>query len=174
MLRKILLALLIVSGCADAAVAADEATLEQGLLDAMRLKPGTSERKTKSGPMIMAYVKEGYLDLKPAERADYTDYRLFKKPATLMGHTLMLIEEEYMLKHIGCCVSEGLGVTVKVAGSTEKLEKFAEQNGCSFNPSADLAAELNSMGIKTRVPKAKYAALSCRMRDIATDERQGR
>ena len=119
MLRNILVALLIISGFVNAAIAGNEVTLERGLLDAMRLKPDVSERSTKSGPMIMAYVKDGYLDLKPIQRADYTDYRLFKKPAQLMGHRLMLVEEEYMAKHIGCCVSEGLGVTVKVVGSTD-------------------------------------------------------
>lgn len=173
MLRKILAALLIVSSFINAAVAGNEAILERSLLDAMRLKPGTSDRLTDSGAMIMAYVKEGYLDLKPVERADYTDYRLFKKPAKLMGHTLMLIEEEYMAKHIGCCVSEGLGVTVKVAGSTAKLEKFAEQNGCSFTSPVGLAEEMKSIGVKTRIPKAEYATVSCRQRDIAAVERRG-
>lgn len=174
MLRKILVALLIISGFVNTAIAGNEAVLERGLLDAMRLKPGTSERSADSGAMIMAYVKDGYLDLKPVQRADYTDYRLFKKPAQLMGHTLMLVEEEYMTKHIGCCVSEGLGVTVKVVGSTDKLEKFAEQNGCSFSPQADLAGELKSIGVNARIPKADYATMSCRARDIYAAEQRGR
>jgi hypothetical protein len=169
MLRKILFALLIASGFVNAAVAANDPMLERGLLDAMRLKPGTTERSTKSGPMIMAYVKDGYLDLKPIQRADYVDYRLFKKPAQLMGHTLMLVEEEYMTKYSGCCVNEGLGVTVKVVGKTTQLEKFAEQNGCAFTPHVDLADELKSVGIKSSIPKAEYATLSCRERDIAAD-----
>jgi len=174
MFRKILLALLFVFGLFNAAIAVPEPALERGLLDAMRLKPGTSERSAKSGPMIMAYVQGGYLDLKPNQREDYTDYRLFKKPAQLMGHTLMLVEEEYMARHIGCCVSEGLGVTVQVVGSTDQLEKFAEQNGCSFAEQVDLAAELKGIGINARIPKAKYATLSCRERDIAAAQRRER
>jgi hypothetical protein len=167
MRRKLLLALLMVFGFANAAIAANDPMLERSLLDAMRLKPGTTERSTKSGPMIMAYVKDGYLDLKPIQRADYVDYRLFKKPAQLMGHTLIVVEEEYMTKFSGCCVNEGLGVTVKVVGKTAQLEKFAEQNGCAFLPHVDLADELKSVGINARIPKAEYATVSCRERDKA-------
>lgn len=133
----------------------------------MRLKPGVQKTNTDSGPMIMAYVKGGYLDRKPTQRADYTDYRLLKKPAQLMGHTLVLVEEEYKTEHLGCCVSYGMGATVKVVGSTDQLEKFAEKNACSFTPHVDLATELKSVGVNAQLANADYATISCRERDRA-------
>lgn len=166
MMQKILLALLVVSNFLNVASASDDPLLEQGLLNAMRLKPGTEERLAKSGAMIRAYVSAGYLNLKPAQRADYTDYRLFKKPATLMGHTLVVMEEEYMSKHVGCCVSEGLGITIKIVGSTSKLERFARENGCTFDRHVDVAADLKSVAISVVIPKGDYATVSCRERDI--------
>jgi hypothetical protein len=38
-----------------------------------------------------------------------------------MTHELVMIEQEYMTTWIGCCVSPGVGVTVRVNGSTANL-----------------------------------------------------
>ena len=147
------------------AVAADAPSLESGLLHAMQLKPGTTERTGTSGKAIEAYVRAGLLDKKPNQRYDYTDYYLLKKPATFLGHELVLIEEEYITQYIGCCVSPGLGVTVKVRGGTQNLEKFAQAHRCTLTDNVDLAHELREVAIKNRLPKAHYASLSCRERD---------
>ena len=157
--------LMLLAECATSASATDAPTLEAGLIKAMTLKPGTTDRLGDSGVALQAYIKAGYMDPKPNQRADYTDYRLLKKPTMLMGHTLVLIEEEYMTRHIGCCVSPGVGVTVRMSGSTDKLEKFAEKNGCSFDGAADPNEQLKTYGIKANLPKGKYVALSCRERE---------
>lgn len=147
------------------ASAQDAKAMESGLIDALRYDAERQERVAPSGPALQAYIRAGYLDAKPGARADYTDYRLLKKPATLMGHTLVVIEEEYMTAYIGCCVSEGVGVTVRLDGNAGKLKAFAKDNACSYSETDDPGAELRRFDIVNDLPKGKYASLSCRERD---------
>jgi len=164
MYKRLLLLALITIRTATA-VAADDKVLENGLADALRLKPGTTERAGNSGKAIQAYMREGVVNKKPNERADYTDYYIVKKPATFMGHELVVIEEEYMSKYVGCCVNPGAGITVKVNGSPKNLEKFADENKCSFADKVDVQGELGRYGIKATFSKGRYASLSCREND---------
>lgn len=159
-----LLALVLFSIPAAHAVA-DEQELENGLIGALRLKKGTTERIGDSGKAIQAYMREGLVDKKPNRRADYTDYYLLKRPAKFMGHELVLIEEEYMSRYVGCCVSPGVGISVRVNGNTKNLERFAEANKCSFVDQVDLQAELSGFRIKASLPPGNYVSLSCRERD---------
>ena len=139
--------------------------LEGGLIDSMRLNKNTKRRLGDSGKAIQAYMREGLVNKKPNQRADYTDYYLLKKPARLMGHDLVMIEEEYRSAYIGCCVNEGIGVTVKVIGSTKNLEEFATENGCTFSDNVDLQKQLDNVNIKTKISPGHYASLSCRESD---------
>mgnify|MGYP001758737813 FL=1 len=110
-------------------------------------------------------MREGIVNKKPNQRADYTDYYLVNKPAKFMGHDLIVIEEEYMSQYIGCCVSPGVGVTVKVIGNTKNLENFARINGCTFTDNVNLQEELSSVGINATLTQGRFASLSCRERD---------
>ncbi|ROU06689.1 hypothetical protein [Lysobacter enzymogenes] len=148
-----------------AAFAADDAALEKGLADAMRYDRAKGERAAPSGPALQAYIQAGYLELKPSVRADYTDYRLLKKPAPFMGQTLVMVEEEYMTQYIGCCVDEGVSAVVRVDGSTAAMEKFAKANACSFEPKYDPAEALTANRLGISLPPGKYAKLSCHERD---------
>ncbi len=159
--------LMLLTTVSQVAYASDSPNLEEGLIKALKLKPRSLERLGDSGTALKAYIAAGYMDLKPTQRADYTDYRLLKKPATLMGHTLILVEEEYKTVHLGCCVNPGLGVTVRLNGSSKKLEKFADDNGCAFDDEAAANGELKSYGITVKVPKGKYVSLSCRYNEAA-------
>lgn len=141
------------------------AELETGLAQAMHLKKGSSERVGTSGQAIQAYMHAGLIDSKPNQRADYTDYYLLKKPVRFMGHELVMIEEEYMSRYIGCCVSPGAGISVKVSGSLKSLEQFARAHRCSLNDNADVQGELASLGIRRKLAPGRYATLSCRERD---------
>lgn len=162
---KQLVAALLLLGSAAFASAETAQQLEAGLIHAMQLKPGTSERSGYSGKAIQAYMREGLVSKKPNQRFDYTDYYLVKKGAGFLGHKLVLIEEEYITQYIGCCVSPGVGVTVKVQGSTKNLAAFALAHHCSLQDPADLNHALSDVAIKARFPKAHYASLSCRERD---------
>lgn len=152
------------------ACAADTPSLESGLRHAMQLKQGTDARTGTSGQAIRAYMQAGLLRTKPDQRFDYTDYYLLQKPAPFLGHELVLIEEEYITRYIGCCVSPGVGVTVKVQGSTQNLARFAQANRCTLTDHVDLAHELREVAIRNKVPKGHYASLSCRERDAERDE----
>ena len=141
------------------------AELETGLAQALHLKKGSSERVGTSGQAIQAYMRAGLIDSKPNQRADYTDYYLLNKPARFMGHELVMIEEEYMARYIGCCVSPGAGLSVKVSGSLKPLAQFAHVHRCSLNDNADVQSELASLGIRRKLAPGRYATLSCRERD---------
>ena len=157
--------LVLVSSLAAAADPVPGAELETGLAQAMHLKKGSSERVGTSGQAIQAYMRAGLIDSKPNQRADYTDYYLLNKPARFMGHELVMIEEEYMSRWIGCCVSPGAGLSVKVSGSLKPLEQFAHVHRCSLNDNADVQGELTSLGIRRKLAPGRYATLSCRERD---------
>lgn len=165
-----LLGSLLLAACSCSALAAADPALESGLIRALHLKKGTTDRVGTAGEAIRAYVREGYLGKHPDQRADYTDYYLLKKPTSFLGHELVLIEEEYITQYIGCCVSPGAGVTVKVRGSTQKLQAFARAQRCTLTDPVDIRNKLSEVAIKTRMPKDHYAALSCRERDAERDE----
>lgn len=167
--RRLLGSLLLAASGASAHAAADPG-LESGLIQALHLKKGTTERVGTSGKAIAAYMREGYIGKHPEQRVDYTDYYLLKKPASFLGHTLVLIEEEYITHYIGCCVSPGAGVTVKVRGSTQTLQAFARAQRCTLTDPVDVQHELSEVAIQTRLPKGHYAALSCRERDAEREE----
>lgn len=145
--------------------AAPDANLEEGLINALRLKGGTTQRTGTSGKAIQAYVHAGLISKKPNQRSDYTDYYLLRKPAGFMGQELVAIEEEYMARYVGCCVSPGAGVAVKVDGPTDRLEAFARRNKCTFTDKVDLRRALRDVGLQVQLPVASYATLSCRERD---------
>jgi hypothetical protein len=147
------------------AMASTEDELADGLINAMRLKAGTIERVGNSGKAIQAYMREGFVGRRPNRRDGYTDYYLLKRPARLMGHELVLIEEEYQVEFIGCCVNDGVGVTLRVDGSTEDVEAFAEQNGCRVETEVDFQEKIARGGIKAKVAKGNYLSLSCRVND---------
>ncbi len=142
----------------------DDAKLANVLLDALRLKPGTAERVLPSSKPIVAYANAGYLDIKPLMRIDYSDYRIFKKPAYLLGHGLVAIDEEYFKEWVGCCVATGLAVTVKVNGSLTGLKNFAGVNGCSLIRDTDARYYPPDVPLPS-APKGTYATLSCKQRD---------
>lgn len=161
--RHLLGALLLAASCASAHAA--DPGLESGLLHALHLKKGTTDRVGTSGKAIAAYMREGYIGKRPDQRFDYTDYYLLKKPASFMGHELVLIEEEYITQYIGCCVSPGAGVTVKVRGNTQNLQAFASAQRCTLTDPVDVQHGLSEVAIKARLPQGHYASLSCRERD---------
>lgn len=164
------IAFTVLAACSALAFAADTRSLESGLLHAMQLKQGTSERTGTSGKAIQAFVQAGLVSKQPQQRSDYTDYYLLKTPAPFLGHELVLIEEEYITQYIGCCVSPGVGITVKVHGSIRNLEQLARAKRCTLTDHVDLAQQLREVAIRNKVPKAHYASLSCRERDAERDE----
>jgi len=144
--------------------------LENNLLSTLKLKLnefGDIERNGNHGQAIRSYMNKGYIDKKPTVyRADYVDYYVLKKPAYVLGHELKVIEEEYMSEYIGCCVNEGVGVVLKLTGSMQKLENFAQENQCVVEP-IDYDYYYESLGIFNAIPeKGVFVEMSCRANDI--------
>ena len=139
--------------------------LEKGLINSMMLNVKTKERIGDSGKAIQAYIQSSFLEKKPTDRFDYTDYWVLKKPAYFLGHELKIIEEEYMTRYVGCCVSNGVGATLKVKKDLNELEKFAKNNGCSLNKNINYKEEISNFNLTTN-DSGEYVSLSCRDRDI--------
>ncbi len=157
-----LLLLIFVASCgqqkeAKSASQLAEEPLEKGLIEALAMN-SKNERKAESGPALVAYIKQGYLHKKPDFQQDYSDYRFPLKSMHLLGHKVLLIDEEYITKYIGCCVSEGLAITVESAGPS--LEPFAESNRCSIRNDPYLPDD-----VKQRLPKGGWFTLSCKADD---------
>ncbi|MBB5368270.1 MULTISPECIES: hypothetical protein [unclassified Janthinobacterium] len=164
------IAFMLLAAASTLAHAGNAQQLEDSLIHALQLKPGTNERSGYSGKAIQAYKQAGLVGRRPNQRFDYTDYYLVAKGASFLGHELVLIEEEYITQYIGCCVSPGVGVTVKVNSSTKNLAAFAKANHCTLLDPVDLNHALRDVAIQARFPKAHYASLSCRERDADRDD----
>lgn len=145
-------------------------TLENSLLSTLEIKLneyGDIERNANHGQAIRNYMNKGYIDKTPTVyRADYVDYYILKKPAYVLGHELKIIEEEYMSEYIGCCVNEGVGLVLKLSGSMQKLESFAQKNKCSVEP-IDYNSYYERLNIVNAIPeKGIFVNMSCRENDI--------
>ena len=142
----------------------NDAELAAGLVGAMRLNADRTERLAEPGEAIRAYIKAGYLRLKPEQRDDYTDYRVVQLPAKFFGQELLVIEEEYLSKFIGCCVNEGVGVILRVTADLAPLKEFAAANGCSVRDDRrDTVERLQKLKVKPA--EGELVRLSCRTRD---------
>jgi hypothetical protein len=149
---------------AQAAGSASEAELEMGLVQALRPVPDF-RRQENAGKAIRAYKAAGILPLRPV-RSDYTDYYLVTRPTKFLGNELVLVEEEYLIKYIGCCVNQGAGVYVRVVSTTDPLEKFARENMCRFDVYEDAKAVLaEKINFPAKLPAGRYASLRCHAND---------
>lgn len=156
-------ALLAALAC-NAAQPAESPDLAARWLAAMRPVP-ESGRQKNAGVVLRDFKAAGLIPFKP-DRVDYTDYYPVLKPLQVLGHDLVIVEEEYMARYVGCCVSEGAGMVLRLHGDTKRLEAFAQANKCSVEKFKD-AAEYrdNHMNVRFPLPAGAYAALSCRARD---------
>jgi hypothetical protein len=147
------------------AQAAAVSSLELTLRKAMIPGVDSDTRVVDSGVAIRAYIDKGFVRRKPDQRADYVDYRRVRKPATLFGHKLVVLEEEYLTEFIVCCVNTGIGMVVEKTGSLAELDAFVLANRCSKRTSSEATISLELAGLK---PKrgATYVSISCRARDL--------
>ncbi len=142
----------------------NEADLEAVLLNGLRPGSGNEGRLLDSGKVIMAYANAGLVSMKPDQRIDYSDYRLLSRPAYLFGNRIVVIDEEYFSGWIGCCVSRGLAVTVKLDGNLAELTSFAENNKCRLSRDSEESYAGPQITLPT-APIGTYATLSCKERD---------
>ena len=139
--------------------------LEHGLILAMSFNNSTGERLADSGWAIRQYIDSKHVARKPDSRWDYIDFRILQKPAYLMGQQIIVIEEEYFDFWIGCCVSPGIGVVLKVQSDISELHRFAKANNCSIKNADEAIETLTELGLS--VVTRDYVGVSCRERDIS-------
>jgi len=142
-----------------------QAVLEDTLITALRQKSGTDERMGDYVKAIIDYANAGYVNKRPDSRFDYSDFRRLLKPADFMGHVLVVIEEEYMQQYVGCCVSPGISVTLRLKSNGNDLDAFAKRNGCSI--SRDTEDLFTAPPHIPDAPIGTYATLECKERDLA-------
>ena len=147
--------ILAASVLAAGAAPAQDRRLEDAIVAAMKSGEGA--------PAIKGLVKAGYVKQKPNRRVDYVDYRAFRKPLTLAGATLVTIEEEYMTKHIGCCVNEGIGLVARVGADPQALTALAKAANCAIKDEEAVRDSLANAGARPGAGGLVY--ISCRSGD---------
>jgi hypothetical protein len=144
---------------------------ELGLIAAIKPNTDNSDRMGDSGKAIRTYINAGYLNIKPNTRTDYTDHWLLKHSAPFLGNDLVMIDEEYMTKFIGCCVNPGLILTIRTTpAGLNSLRNFAKANKCSLDENIKIDQVFSDATIQG-APKmdGSFASLSCRQSDLAQD-----
>ncbi|WIV98462.1 hypothetical protein [Kinneretia aquatilis] len=134
------------------------------LLRALRPVPEL-RRQQNIGAVLREFKAQGLIPFRPSMRIDYTDYYPVQKSVLLFGHDLVVLEEEYMTKYVGCCVSEGGGALVRLKGAINELEAFAKANLCSVREYESLEKYQKESHVSFALPPGRYAELSCRARD---------
>lgn len=121
-------------------------------------------RQENAAAVLREFKAEGLIPFKP-QRIDYTDFYPLLKPVQIFGHDLVLLEEEYMTQFIGCCVSEGAGMVLRLNGATYRLEAFAQANQCRVEEFRDQVGYLKHRPVRFPLPAGAYVSVSCRARD---------
>jgi hypothetical protein len=165
---RTILSLLLVMLTGSVAQSAEPAEAEDILRTAMMKSAEADQRKIDSGVAIRTLIKQGFVPRKPEPRADYVDYRRLRKPLTLFGHPVLLIEEEYMTTYIGCCVNAGIGLVIEKAGGTAELDVFLKENKCRANTPSGPEYAMETAGMKPR-PGTTYISISCRELDLMAE-----
>ena len=144
----------------------DNISIENQLADSISFKSNTKEREKSSSDIIKIFKDSNIISQSPNSRVDYTDYYITNSPMKFIGHDIILIEEEYMDKNIGCCVNPGFGFSLKINEDISNLVNFSKNNGCSFEKNLTLSEKLKSLDINYNLPQGDFAYLSCRENDI--------
>ncbi len=134
-----------------------EGNLEHLLASAMTLNDTRDGRKLDSGVAIRALIKNGYVRRKPASRQDYSDYRALQKPFSFMGAKLLVVEEQYMAKYVGCCVNPGIGILLDNFGNSAAIAKLATTQACTYSEDVyDVENMLSAAGLGRRSGRLVY------------------
>jgi len=153
---------LAIAGTAAIAAPSDE-ELVAGLLKSLEPVPDL-KRQENVGSALRAFKTRGFIAVRP-QRLDYTDFYPLQKSIRVFGHDLVWLEEEYMVKFIGCCVNEGGGFLLRLNGSSSEIAEFASKNQCSLREFDNLAQYRQNSLFKYPLSEGRYAAVSCRVRD---------
>jgi len=151
--------------CGETVAQSRSATFERSLLAAMSSNEARDGRLIEPGVAIREGIRIGLLTRRPNRREDYTDYRVARFDARIFGLRIIVVEEEYMARYVGCCVSPGIGVILELTGSQAEALAFAERNGCRIeNNQAEIRQTLGDLNVSTAY--GRFIRISCRERDL--------
>lgn len=128
---------------------------------------GDAYRKLSSGIALRTLKAEKKLAKKPNQRMDYTDHYVPLKPIKFLDYKVAILEEEYMIKYIGCCVDHGIGAVLELNKPIEDLRAFAKQNKCKLTEEIDIKSYAKDNSLKLKPMSGKYSYLSCRERYVS-------
>ena len=121
-------------------------------------------------PGLKQLQAQGLIGKKPeVSRYDYNDVYKVKKPFQFLGQKVVLVSDEYMSKYVGCCVSEGWGAVFAKTGDLKPLQQYAKKHQCNLGEIDQDTEDYYNFRFKS-LPRAQYYELSCRERDLNTEE----
>ena len=123
-------------------------------------------RENEAEEIIKILKNKELINDKPETRVEYADYYPIKSLVNFLGHELVLIENEYLEKYIGCCVNPGVVLYVRLTGNSDSIENFATTNKCSIEKNLNTQDLFNSIGINVKLKSGNYAILDCRERSL--------
>jgi hypothetical protein len=130
----------------------DEATLLQ-----------TMSQRIEYGPALRALKSDGYLRARPRIRVDYDDYYIPIRPFSVLGSRVVVVQENYLLRDVGCCADPGIGLFFEGSNvaSLNRIRDFAVANKCIYRQgNALIRPELPPSFLRLN-PNKIYALLRC-------------
>jgi hypothetical protein len=136
------------------------------LIAAIEPNQTSDGRLLDSGVPVRALIDAGYLRRKPEARIDYVDVRMMRKPFDFLGAQLLIVEEEYLVDYIGCCVDPGISLVLDVTSGGGNISKLATANSCSYSEDGDyIRRAAADAGIT--IGSGRLAYLDCGTRNLS-------
>jgi hypothetical protein len=132
------------------------------LVDTAPLLQAMSDRN-EYGAALRTLKQVGYLSARPQIRSNYDDYYRPLRAFNVLGNRVVVVQENYLVRDVGCCADPGIGLYFESNSSTSlsSVRDFALANKCIYYQGpALLAAELPRSFLRFRANKF-YALMRC-------------
>jgi hypothetical protein len=120
-------------------------------------------QRIEYGPALRALKRDGFLGARPQTRVEYSDFYLPKRTFSVMGSKVVVVQENYLSRDIGCCADPGISLFFEgsnVASLTQIME-FATAHKCVYRQgNALITPELPPSFLRLK-PNKTYAMLRC-------------
>lgn len=135
-----------------------------GILDvALSLDRNADNFIAKIESTLGSLVKLGAIPVKPALEYDYSKIYIPRKPLTIAGANIALLEYQVFENWIGCCVNPGFSMALVIDNPNQRPEIFAyaKLRNCSVNE------EVSIMGYEDLIPteNKSFITLDCGVDD---------
>jgi hypothetical protein len=137
-------------------IAQAQAFSERSLLAAM-------EARTEYGEPLRALKRDGYLSARPQNRSNYDDFYRPLRAFRVMGAKVVVVQENYLGRYVGCCADPGIGLYFESAdvATLNGIRDFATTNKCIYlQGNALIAPELPRAFLRFKA-NTFYAMLRC-------------